>query len=152
MTLCYRAETAITALKNAGETLSDGLLVLKVLPESFKPLAIHITAERNWRTLFDMARCMLMEKELPKELWTYAVQTAAEVRKRCFNRCKKQTSYLMLTGRRTNLQRSGSVCYAYKQNKRKLNSRCEKGIFVGYDKNSSDCMVCYPNSGQVQKH
>lgn len=83
------------------------------------------------------------------------MQTAAVVRKRCFNRCKKQTSYLKLTGRRTNLfkmQKSGSVCYAYRQNKRKLDSRCEKGIFVGYDKNSPEYMVCYPNSGQVQKH
>jgi len=75
------------------------------------------TAERNWRTLFDMARCMLIESELPKVLWTYAVQTADVVRNRCFSNRTKQTPYQMLTGRQPNMsrmQKFGSVCYAYK--------------------------------------
>ncbi|XP_066542004.1 uncharacterized protein [Hoplias malabaricus] len=113
------------------------------------------TAERNWRTLFDMARCMLIESELPKELWAYAVQTAAVVRNRCFNKRTKQTPYQMLTGRRPNLskmQRFGTVCYVYRQNKKKLDSRGEKGVFVGYDKNSPAYMVYYPDNGKVQKH
>ncbi len=39
-----------------------------------------------------------------------------------------------------------------KQNKKKLDSRCEKGIFVGYDKNSPAYLVFYPESGKVIKN
>ena len=31
------------------------------------------TVERAWRSLFDMARCLLLEANLPKQLWPYAV-------------------------------------------------------------------------------
>lgn len=113
------------------------------------------TAERNWRTLFEMARCMLIESNLPKELWTYAVQTAAAIRNRCYTRRTGQTSYYMLTEKKPDLSRMttfGSVCYAYKQNKKKLDSRCEKGIFVGYDKNSPAYLVFYRDTGRVLKH
>ena len=43
------------------------------------------TAERNWQILFEMARCMVIENNLPKSLWTYIVMTAAVIRNRCFN-------------------------------------------------------------------
>jgi len=49
------------------------------------------------------------------------------------------------------MHKFGSVCYAYKQDKKKLDSRCEEGIFVGYDKNSPAYMVYFPHSGKVQK-
>ena len=113
------------------------------------------TAERNWRTLFDMARCMLIDSGLPKQLWTYAVQTAAVIWNRCFNKRTGQTAIQMLTGRRPNLsrmQRFGSECYAYKQDKRKLDPRCEKGVFIGYDKTSPAYIVYSPVSKKVQKH
>ena len=47
-----RAETAITALQNTGKTLGNGLLismVLKGLPEAFRPFAIHVA--HTWRHL-----------------------------------------------------------------------------------------------------
>lgn len=101
-----------------------------------------------------MARCMLIESSLPKMLWTYAIQTAAAIRNRCYNRRVGQTPYYMLTGKKPDLSRMkifGSKCYAYKQNKKKLDSRCEKGIFIGYDKNSPAYLVFYPDSGKVNK-
>ncbi len=58
------------------------------------------TAERNWRTLFEMARCMVLEGKLPKELWTYAVLTAAYIRNRCYNSRLNSTPYEKFTGRK----------------------------------------------------
>ena len=39
----------------------------------------------------------------------------------------------------------------YRQDKKKLDSRCEQGIFVGYDKYSPACTVYYPETGKVLK-
>lgn len=113
------------------------------------------TAERNWRTLFDMARCLLIESGLPKQLWTYAVQTAAVIRNRCYNKRTELTPIQMLTRLRPNLsrmQKFGSECFAYTQDKRKLDPRCEKCVFIGYDKYSPPYIVYFPVSRKVQKH
>ena len=98
---------------------------------------------------------MLIESELPKHLWHYAVQTAATVRNRCLNKRTGLTPYEMLTNKKPNvsrMQRFGSVCYNYQQEKGKLDSRCDQGRFVGYDKNSPAYLVYHPNTNKVQKH
>lgn len=141
-------------------TCSDFQALLRknrIRHETTAPYSPHQngTAERGWRTLFEMGRCMLVESELPKYLWQYAVQTAAIVRNRCFSRRTGQTPYEMLTGKKPNVSRMhkfGSVCYTYKQEKGKLDSRCEQGCFVGYDKNSPAYLVFFPDKNKVQKH
>ena len=50
-----------------------------------------------------MARCMLLEANLPKRLWTYAVMTAVYIRNRCFNYRLGKTPYETLTGKQPNL-------------------------------------------------
>lgn len=106
-------------------------------------------------TLFEMARCMLLESNLPKHLWTYAVQTAAQIRNRCYSKRLEQTPYRVFTGKTPNLSNMkvfGSECYAYKQEKKKLDARCDKGVFVGYDKYSPACNIYFPETGKVLKH
>ena len=100
-----------------------------------------------------MARCMVIENNLPKSLRTYAVMTAAVIRNRCFNNRLKQTPYYMITRRKPDLSKMnifGSTCYAYK-NLKKLDPKCEKGIFVGYDRNSPAYLVFYPENNRVLK-
>jgi len=46
----------------------------------------------------------------------------------------------------------GSESYAYNHNHKKLDSRCRKGVFVGYDKSSPAYLVYHPDNGKVMKH
>ena len=45
-----------------------------------------------------------------------------------------------------------STCYIYKNLKKKLDPKCEKGIFVGYDRNSPAYLVFYSEDNRVLKH
>jgi len=112
------------------------------------------TVERNWRTLFNMARCLLIESQLPKEMWTYAVRVAAYTRNRCYCQRTGKTPYESLTGKKPNISKMsvfGTTCFAYVQNKKKLDPRSEKGIFVGYDTESPAYLVYFKESDAVRK-
>ena len=45
----------------------------------------------------------------------------------------------------------GRTCFCYIQNKTKLDPRCEKGIFVGYDKQSPAYLIYFPETTAIKK-
>ena len=113
------------------------------------------TAERNWRTLFDMARALLIESKMPKFLWTYAIMAATYIRNRCYVQRIKNTPYGSITGLKPNVAKLhvfGTTCYPYQQNAKKLEPRSKRGYFVGYDWDSPSYLVHYPETKAVMKH
>ena len=112
------------------------------------------TVERTWRSIFDMARCLLLESNLQKYLWTYAVMTAVHIRNRCFNPRIDKTPYEAFTGHKPNVSGMhifGTTCFAQIQNPKKLDARSERGIFVGYDRESPAYLVYFRETGQIKK-
>ena len=145
---------------NGGEFISrkfkDILTRNKIRHEFSAPYSPHQngTAERNWRTLFEAARCMLIESRLPKHLWTYAVMAAAHIRNRMYCQRIRDTPYHLLMGKQpaiNKLHLFGSVCFANIKLKRKLDPRSKQGIFIGYDKYSPSYLVYFPESDSVMK-
>ena len=102
-----------------------------------------------------MARGMLLEAQLPRYLWTYAVQAAAHIRNCMYHQRTETTPIFLLTGSPPKVSRLhvfGSVCFTYIQEKSKLDPRCRKGIFVGYDKNSPAYLVYHPDTKAVTRN
>ena len=146
---------------NGGEFISkefqEILLKHSIKQELSAPYSPHQngTAERNWRTLFEMGRALLIESGLPKYLWTYAIMTATHIRNRCYVKRIGSTPYGIITGIKPNLSKMhifGTICYAYLHNQKKLDPRSKMGYFVGYDKDSPSFLVFYPAEKSVKKH
>ena len=66
-----------------------------------------------------------------------------------------KTPFELLTENNPNLSKMhvfGSVCYAFVQNKMKLDPHSEEGIFVGYDSESPAYLVnCHNNNNGIKK-
>ena len=114
---------------NGGEFIDQGFKSLlrknAIRHETSAPQSPHQN-ERAWRSLFSMARCLLLEANLKRFLWTYAVMTAVYIRNRCFNSRLGKTPYEALIGKQQNLSKMhvfGSPCYSFVQNPKKLDAR-----------------------------
>ena len=146
---------------NGGEFIShdfeDVLIENQIRHEFSKPYSPHQngTAERNWRTLFEMARSMLIDSNLPRFLWAYAIMAAAHIRNRMYCQRISDTPYRLLTGKKPSISKLhvfGSICFANVHQKTKLDPRSRKGKFVGYDKYSPSYLVYFPDSKSVMKN
>lgn len=98
-------------------------------------------AERENRTVMEAARSMLHAKGLDLYLWAEAVHTAAFVLNRTgTSTVKGKTAYELWYGKSAkfdNFRIFGSEVYVHvpKQQRRKLDAKAKKCIFVGYDDN-----------------
>ncbi|PIK57781.1 hypothetical protein BSL78_05307 [Apostichopus japonicus] len=150
---CIRSDQGGEFVSKAFESL---LVKNHIKHEKSAPYSPHQngTAERAWRSLFEMARCLLLQSQLPKALWTYAVMFSAYVRNRCYNSRLQKTPFELFTGQKPNISGMhvfGTICYAYIQNKKKLDARSERGIFIGYDKGSPAYLVYFPESQLIKR-
>ncbi|XP_063857145.1 uncharacterized protein LOC135098678 [Scylla paramamosain] len=82
---------------------------------------------------YGSVKCLRSDEEsgLPKFLWTYAVMASAYIRNRCYNLRIKKTPFEAFAGKKPNISNMhifGSVCYAYVQQKKKLDARSRKAV------------------------
>ena len=101
-----------------------------------------------------MARCLLVESGLPKQLWNYAVMSAAYIRNRCFNSRLAKTPFEAVTDLRPNISNMysfGTQCFAYVDEKKKLDDRSEEGVLVGYDRGNPAYLVYFPDANKIKK-
>ena len=135
----------------------NNLLVKNQIKHEYSsPYSAHQngTAERNWRSLFDMARCLILESKLPKVLWNYAVRASTYIRNRCYNNRLGKTAFEAFTSQKPNVSNMhlfGTVCHAYVQNPKKLDARSKEGLFIGYDPLSPAYLVYFKDDNEVKR-
>ena len=99
--------------------------------------------ERRNRTILNMVRCMLKQKNLPYNFWGEAAMTSTHVLNRC--RTKRLNSMVPKEAWSSNkpsikhFRIFGSLCYRHvpDQKRKKLDDKSEPMIFVGYNSTGS---------------
>ena len=150
---CLRSDNALEFTCNYFESI---LRENRIKHEFSAPYSSHQngTAERAWRSLLDMTRCLLIESQLPKTLWGYAFKTAAYIRNRCYNNRTGLTPYEVMTSKTPDLSHMhtfGKTCFAYIQGTKKLDDKAKQGIFIGYDHYSPAYFVYFQSTGKISK-
>ena len=113
--------------------------------------------ERKNRVIQEMARAMLHNKDVAKNLWGEAVNTSCHtVNKVYFRLDTKKTPYDLWKGRKPNVKYFrifGSTCFILKdrENVGKFYSQSDEGIFLGYSSTSKAYRVYNKRTKEVMK-
>ena len=98
--------------------------------------------ERKNQVIQEMAKVMLLNKNLPQKFWAETVNTSCHIGNRIFFRAgTKKTSYEIWREKKSKVKYFrvfGSKCYILndRKNLEKFDAKSDKGIFVGYSTNS----------------
>ncbi|KAJ8771243.1 hypothetical protein K2173_026131 [Erythroxylum novogranatense] len=112
-------------------------------------------SERKNRSIMEMARCMLHEKELPKNLWAEAASTAIFLLNRLPTRAVHgKTPFEAWFGYKPCLQNMKIFCclsfsYVPQKKRDKLDKKAEPGVFVGYSSTSKAYKIFQPQNGKI---
>jgi len=142
----FNMKAAKLRLDNGGEFISmemkqwcknKGIVLDYTVPHTPQ---LNGTAERMNRTLFEKARALIFDSNLPKTMWGEAILTSAYLLNRSPTVTINTTPAEKWYGKTpdlSKLQIFGSICYAKILGpKKKLDSRTKEAIFVGYSLNS----------------
>ncbi|PKI43689.1 hypothetical protein CRG98_035920 [Punica granatum] len=109
-------------------------------------------SERRNRTLLDMVRSMMSHTDLPILMWGYALQTTCYLLNRIPSKSVSTTPYEIWNGRTPSLKHFkiwGCPAFIKKQKTDKLETRSEKGRFVGYPSDSLGYYFYFPTEQRV---
>ena len=112
-------------------------------------------SERKNRTIMEMTRCLLHEKNLPKKFWAEAASTSVFLLNRLPTRAvQKQIPFEAWYGVKPsvkNLKIFGCLCFSHvPQAKRdKLDEKAAPGIFIGYSLVFKAYKIFQPQTGKI---
>ncbi|KAG8472464.1 hypothetical protein CXB51_034185 [Gossypium anomalum] len=113
-------------------------------------------SERKNRSLLDMARCLLFEKKLPKNLWAEVVNTAVYLQNRLPTKALEQkTPFEGWFGFKPSVEHLrvfGCLCYAHipAVKRDKLYERAQPGILMGYSAVKKGYRILDPLTNKIQ--
>ena len=109
-------------------------------------------AERRNRTLLDMVRSMMSYSTLPLSFWGHAIQTACYLLNNVPSKSVPKTPYELWTSRKPNLNHIriwGCPAHVLDKEAKKLESRSEVCLFVGYPKGTKGGLFYNPKENKV---